>query len=158
MTGLDILKKVLIEDYGCTKQQANAPVVEKVITAMAENSGLIEKCTVNMFEESKRRLKEAEITLGNSTMKLCMAENYNRHTKEKEEELKREKEEFIKWKDETEEKILSMETPEARDQLRKATIYERMVEVTNGYERTAYIKGLGYILASPNTRIEVNDE
>jgi hypothetical protein len=146
MNGYELLKTELLKYFSRSKIDANMPLIERVVQIVAENPD--DKIALDIAIRKKAEAKEKDTENSAYYWKLVTKE---RQLKSKEYDLCVIKDALDAKEqelDERERKLNECETPEAADRLRLAYIYMDNVEITNGYERTAYIKGLADIMGT----------
>lgn len=134
MTGLDCLREEM-EKRGCNKAQIESKTAAVVLDILS-NSGTI----YTDIQEAEKRLSDLRNAISvrelNAALREQRINNAESRNKKILEDIEKAKERFLK-----------PETPAARDRLRLAQFYKDSVEINNEYQRTAFIKGLGAILA-----------
>lgn len=134
VTGLDCLREEM-EKRGCNKAQIESKAAAVVLDILS-NSGTI----YTDIQEAEKRLSDLRNAISvrelNAALREQRINDAESRNKKILEDIEKTKEEFLK-----------PETPAARDRLRLAQFYKDSVEINNEYQRTAFIKGLGAILA-----------
>lgn len=161
--GLDCLKEKL-KEMGIKPQALNSPIIPAMLCIFSQyfengTAGMVSwKVYRDLIAEVEKKRSDAlqrEADASNSAdeyyrkiidlktreFRICARET---EIKEREQKLQ-----------ETKDKIYQAETPEARDRLRMADYFREYTEVTNGYERTAYINGLADILSGKKAEDEI---
>lgn len=128
MTYNELVYKLRAE--GFTDQQINSKVADAIISIWAE---------VPEFLNVKDKIKEINKEIESHRFEQMRKEAEYEHMKD---ELADKAKELNNFKKELEE----CTTEKAKDKMRLARFFIENTAVTNGYERTAYIKGLSNIL------------
>lgn len=161
--GLDCLKEKL-KEMGIKPQALNNPIIPAMLCIFSKyfENGTVGMVSWKVYQdliaevEAKRQYAlQREADASNS------ADEYRRKIRDlttrefdicdREAEIKEQEKKLQEAKD----KIYQAETPEARDRLRMADYFREYTEVTNGYERTAYINGLSDILSGKKAEDEI---
>lgn len=165
MTGKELLLKEL-EELGATKQQMGSKVVDLVIQAFAKlNAEGVEFDSLKTYEdqlkEYKRNLDEQEYRIRCGESKLTWREHELQKREWSVSELEEEISDLGKQIDDKKKELesiqLEYETPEARDKARLAQWFKDNTDVINGYDRTAFITGLGQILGGYTSTLYCED-
>ena len=150
MTGLECLKNELLRRW-YTKQQCDSKVVLGVLDIISDSPGkwsdlaALEKDIENSREESKRLWKDAR-HLENTVTALNLERD--KILKELNEVADARYEGVMGYIEQFNAALSQCETPEARDQMKKAQMFVNTVSVDTKYDNTAYIIGLAAILAN----------
>lgn len=158
MTGKEILVEKMFA-RGCTKQQTEAKVVDVVLDILARDAGILPGYALDF--EKQLREKESELAGQKRALNIKMAEFYRSSSEkgirqreweleEREQNVGR-RERDVKQREEKlaerEEQIMAPETPEMRNRVRMAKLFDDSTRVATKYDNTAYIRGLAAILS-----------
>jgi len=149
MTGIERLNERLIE-LGANKSQLNGKVIPMMLEIFAEEHHGEDaldayNCLLEIVDKERKKLDVEKFLFGNTQRDV-----YN-----KAHELDRRSEKLAEWENELAEqkkaidKMLEMETAEARDKVRLLILFNQNSgdrRDMNEYQETAYIKGLGNVL------------
>lgn len=150
MTGLDCLKEEM-EKRGCQKTQIESKTTAIVLeilsndvghyaTSQAEHEkkiGLLESRSYNLTQEIFQKQLELKDLQAQVERWRTDAQSL------KDREAKRQEETIKAFYNE----LKNCETPEGRDAVRKATLFDSMVDIDTKYDNTAYIYAMGSILS-----------
>ena len=151
MTYRELLEQKLINN-GASVTQAKSKTVDIMIKTLALESNPDLDQFVKILEEDKERYERETIKFYNARdeylQKELACKSRERVIQEEYKRLEEKEAELKSLRDQIDE----CETAEAKDRIRLADRFTGMIErkggITNGWERTAYIKSLGAILGS----------
>lgn len=147
MTGYELLKEKLTEEYNASKVYANESFIKSIIKIMAENESDRMALEAAEADLQKAKLKEDEARRLSNEAYRNFAEA-KRERRKVEERLIEANEKISECK-ELERNVKECETPEARDKLRLAYVFLNKV---SDCEETPIIKGLSNILGNSNSK------
>lgn len=139
MTGLELLREEM-RKRGATQAQAESKLVPMVLDIVA-NSGTAYTDTAKAFEDLERL--ERQIKCRMPTIEMARAELDGARAK-----LDEDREAFEAEKTQFAENLAGLETPESRDEMRKAMYFKANCNVETEYDNYAYIAGLAAILSN----------
>lgn len=145
MTGLECLKEEMMR-RGCTKSQTESKTVAVVLEIVA-NGGTIYTDLMEAekrAEHVKRQYADYYAVLNSTKREL---ETVRNELQAEEVRLSKRQETALEYLKEFERRLMECETPEQRDALRTAQFYINSVRVNSDQNNTAFINGLGKILA-----------
>lgn len=169
--GYEFMKRRLMEKYSISEAQAITVLkgqgVQRVITILAEENGLIDKASKWAITEAIYSAKEAEKRANEQNEKYLDAKRKLRPVEEERNELSKEQRELeesrrefeeskAEWQEKYEaqkreiQELQQLETAEARDRVRMAMIFKENVDGSqrSPQNQTVYIAGLASILAN----------
>ena len=151
MTGMELLKEKLIQNYGISefraKQIMESQTLARLIEIFAQENGLIESCVAPLVEKQKEDLERKiaqEKTLNHELLKRqAEIEIEKFRLDEKKKQLDKQRAEL----EEMEKRITAAETPEERDRQRRYEMYKRDAIIQSTQNASVYNAGLASILS-----------
>lgn len=145
MNSLDALREEMIK-RGCTRAMTQNKTVAVVFDILSESGDKYTQMQKEETEKTQRYqgLERDILKLGNTIRRmenksLALQKDINDAIKRKEEDLA--------YITDFMEKLVSCETEEGRDTMRKAQVFINSIDVDTKYDNTAYIIGLASILS-----------
>lgn len=128
---------------GCSKSMTESKSVAVVLDIINETGSQFKD-----FVDEEKELEEAERRLNREQFNFQIKMSDAKYELDKRGKVLDARErELNEFANELAEKLEQLETKEARDRVRLAHFYMKYAKPTNGYEKTAFIKGLSYILS-----------
>lgn len=149
MTGIELLKSELkAKGFKCSKIHMNIELITAVVDVLSENKEEVNAAKL-FYDLAEEKLKKAEQLKRDARHHEAIATRAEHNAKNHDVNAQASEREALAAESrmrEIESRIGDMETPEARDRIRLADIYEKMTDRKTCYDNTAYIKGLAAIL------------
>lgn len=149
MTGIELLKNELkAKGFSDSKIRMNIELITAVVSIVSENKKEVNAARF-LYEGAKEMIEKAKQHEAAAKRHEAIATRAEYNAKNHDVNAQASEREAIAAESrmrEIESRIGDMETPEARDRIRLADIYEKMTDRKTCYDNTAYIKGLAAIL------------
>lgn len=150
MTGRELLETELRKmGFHPTKIRMNTDLISAVVHVVSENKVEV-NAAVLYYQSAMEAREEAESFEKTARERLRKAETAERAAKSHDQNAMISEREAMAAEQrmrDIETRIEQTETPEARDRIRLARMFEKMTERNTCYDNTAYIKGLAAIMA-----------
>lgn len=139
MTGLEMLREEM-RKRGATQAQAESKLVPLVLDIVA-NSGTVYTDTAKAFEDLERVNRQIKCRMPIFERERAELDGARAKLNEDREAFEAEKAQFA-------EDLAGLETPESRDEMRKAMYFKANCNIESEYDNYAYIAGLAAILSN----------
>lgn len=150
MTGIELLETELRKmGFHPSKIRMNMELISAVVHVVSENKDEV-NAAVLYCQSAMEELKKAQSFEKTARERLHIAEAAERAAKSHEQDAMISEREAMAAEQrmrDIETRIEQTETPEARDRIRLAHLFDKMTDRKTCYDNTAYIKGLSEIMA-----------